>query len=251
MTGVQTCALPICFDVEFISFDDIKNNGIPKDMDVIINAGDAGTAFSGGEKWLDKEIITTIREWIYNGGGFVGVGEPSAVLEGGHFFQLSEALGVDKELGFSLSTDKYFNKELDKHFITADVTGEIDFGEGQKNVYAKGKDTEIICYRNGDLLMSSNDYGKGRAVYIAGLPYSIENTRILMRSCFYAAHKEDKMKIWYADNLNCEVSAYLESNKYAVINNSHEKQITFVYDGNGNKTEVELQPGEIKWNKIS
>ena len=99
--------------------------------------------------------------------------------------------------------------------------------------------------------MSSNDYGKGRAVYIAGLPYSIENTRILMRSCFYAAHKEDKMKIWYADNLNCEVSAYLESNKYAVINNSHEKQITFVYDGNGNKTEVELQPGEIKWNKIS
>lgn len=249
--GVIESLSGMSFDVEFISFDDIKDNGVPNGIDVIINAGDAGTAFSGGEKWLDTEIITTIREWIYNGGGFVGVGEPSAVLSGGHFFQLSEALGVDKELGFSLSTDKYFNSELDKHFITADVTGEIDFGEGQKNVYAKSKDTEIICYKNGDLLMSSNDYGKGRAVYIAGLPYSIENTRILMRSCFYAAHKEDKMKIWYADNLNCEVSAYLESNNYAVINNSHEKQVTFVYDGNGNKTEIELQPGEIKWNKIS
>lgn len=33
------------------------------------------------------------------------------------------------------------------------------------------------------------------------------------------------------DNLNCEVSAYLESNKYAVINNSHEKQSTIIYDG--------------------
>ena len=98
--------------------------------------------------------------------------------------------------------------------------------------------------------MSSNDYGKGRAVYIAGLPYSIQNTRILMRSCFYAANKESEMKKWYADNLNCEVSAYLESNKYAVINNSHEEQVTFVYDGDGNKTKFELKPGEIIWRKI-
>ena len=238
-------------DVEFISFDDIKENGIPSDIDVIINAGDAGTAFSGGEKWLDKEIITTLREWIYNGGGFVGVGEPSAALDGGHFFQLAEALGVDKELGFSLSTDKYFKTELDKHFITEDVVEELNFGEGQKDVYAKSKDTEIICYRDGDLLMSSNDYGKGRAVYIAGLPYSIQNTRILMRSLFYAAHKEHEMKKWYADNIYCEVSAYLESKKYAVINNSHETQVTNVYDGDGNVTTMELKPGEIKWGYIN
>ena len=248
--GIIESLSGMSFDVEFISFDDIKENGVPKDIDVIINAGDAGTAFSGGEKWLDKEIITTLREWIYNGGGFVGVGEPSAVLEGGHFFQLAEALGVDKELGFSLSTDKYFKTQLDNHFITEDVVSEIDFGEGQKNIYAKSKDTEIICYRDGDILMSSNDYGKGRAVYIAGLPYSIQNTRILMRSCFYAANKESEMKKWYADNLNCEVSAYLESNKYAVINNSHEEQVTFVYDGDGNKTKFELKPGEIIWRKI-
>lgn len=249
--GVIEALSGMSLDVEFISFDDIKENGISRDIDVIINVGDAGTAFSGGDKWLDKKIITSLREWIYNGGGFIGIGEPSAALEGGHFFQLSEALGVDKELGFSLSTDKYFNTELNKHFIIEDVLNEIDFGEGQKNIYAKNKDTEIICYRAGNLLMSSNDYGKGRAVYIAGLPYSVENTRILMRSCFYAAHKENDMKKWYADNLNCEVSAYLESNKYAVINNSNEKQVTFVYDGNGNKKELELKAGEIKWNKIS
>lgn len=249
--GVIEALSGMSLDVEFISFDDIKENGISRDIDVIINVGDAGTAFSGGDKWLDKKIITSLREWIYNGGGFIGIGEPSAALEGGHFFQLSEALGVDKELGFSLSTDKYFNTELNKHFIIEDVLNEIDFGEGQKNIYAKNKDTEIICYRAGNLLMSSNDYGKGRAVYIAGLPYSVENTRILMRSCFYAAHKENDMKKWYSDNLNCEVSAYLESNKYAVINNSNEKQVTFVYDGNGNKKELELKAGEIKWNKIS
>lgn len=234
-------------DVKFISFDDIKEGGVPSGIDVIINAGDAGTAFSGGTKWLDVEIVTAIREWIYNGGGFVGVGEPSAELHGGHFFQLADAFGVDKELGFSLSTDKYFKTQLDKHFITEDVTEEINFGESQKNIYATSKNTQIIRYENDELLMSANSYGKGRTVYIAGLPYSEQNTRILLRSCFYAANKEDNMKVWYAENINCEVSAYLSTKKYAIVNNSNEVQTTIFYDGEGKATSVELQPCEIKW----
>ena len=41
-------------DVEFIDFDDIRN-GIPKDIGVIINVGDAYTAFSGAENWIDEK----------------------------------------------------------------------------------------------------------------------------------------------------------------------------------------------------
>ncbi|SHI72109.1 1,3-beta-galactosyl-N-acetylhexosamine phosphorylase [Clostridium cavendishii DSM 21758] len=248
--GVNEALSGMSVDVSFISFDDIKNNGISSDIDVIINAGDAGTAFSGGEKWLDIELITKIKEWIYNGGGFIGVGEPSAVLNGGHFFQLSDALGVDKELGFSLSTDKYFKTKLDNHFITDDITESIDFGESQKNVYALKESTEIISYKDGNLLMSANSYGKGRSVYIAGLPYSPQNSRILLRSCYYAANKESQLKKWYADNINCEVSAYLESKKYAVINNSNENQETIVYDGNGIGEKMFLAPAEIRWIEI-
>ena len=95
--------------------------------------------------------------------------------------------------------------------------------------------------------MSSNDYGKGRAVYIAGLPYSPQNSRILMRSLFYSAHKENDMKKWYADNLNCEVSAYLDTKRYAVINNTMEEQIAVIYDGQGNSREINLKPCEIRW----
>ena len=248
--GVIESLSGMSVDVEFISFDDIKANGVPEGIDVIINAGDAGTSFSGGSKWLDEEIVTTLREWIYNGGGFVGIGEPSAELSGGHYFQLADALGIDKELGFSLSTDKYFKTQLDKHFITEDVVEPLDFGEGQKNVYATKENTEIISYVDGDLLMSANSYGKGRAVYIAGLPYSIQNTRILMRSLYYSAHKENEMKKWYADNLYCEVSAYLENNKYAVINNSNEEQETTVYNGEGTPEKMTLAPCEIRWLNI-
>lgn len=234
-------------DVQFLSFDDIRENGVPADIDVIINAGDAGTAFSGGEEWLDEKLTTTIREWVYNGGGFLGVGDPTAVHHGGRFFQLADIMGVDKELGFTLSTDKYFKTALDAHFITEDRISDFDFGESKHDIYALSANTEIIEYSNNEVHMASNRYGKGRGVYISGLPYSYENTRLLMRAMFYAAGKEDQYHIWYADNLNCEVNAYPESGKYAILNNSNETQTTNFYDGNGNCESITLEPREILW----
>lgn len=234
-------------DVQFLSFDEIREHGVPADIDVIINAGDAGTAFSGGEEWLDEKLVTTIRQWVYNGGGFVGVGDPTAVHHGGRFFQLADILGVDKELGFTLSTDKYFKTALAKHFITEDRSADFDFGESKHDIYALSAATEIIEYSNNEVHMAANTYGKGRGVYISGLPYSYENTRLLMRAMFYAASKEDRYHIWYADNLNCEVNAYPESGKYAILNNSNETQTTKFYDGEGNCETITLEPCEILW----
>ena len=67
------------FDVRFISFDDIKNDPkVLNDIDVIINVGGAYTAHSGGSAWADETIVTAVKEFIYNGGGFIGVCEPTA-----------------------------------------------------------------------------------------------------------------------------------------------------------------------------
>lgn len=248
--GVLEALSGASVNVSFISFSDVKESGVPKDVDVIINAGDALTAYSGGDEWLDDKLVTTIREWIYNGGGFIGVGEPSAVQHGGHFFQLAEALGVDKEVDFSLSSDKYFTAPVNGHFITKDRTEALDFGESMKNVYALAESTEIIEYSDGEIHLAANSYGAGRTVYLAGLPYSPANTRLLMRSMFYAAHKETELTKWYADNIFCEVHAYPEVNKFAVINNSNEKQSTLVYDGNGSSKQLELEPCGIYWGVI-
>ena len=234
-------------DVAFLSFDEIRENGVPSDIDVIINAGDAMTAFSGGEEWLDEKLITAMRKWVYEGGGIIGVGEPTAVHHGGRFFQLADIFGVDKELGFTLSTDKYFKDAVDAHFITEDHTGSFDFGESKHDIYALTGDTEILEYSNNEVHMAAHEYGKGRGVYIAGLPYSYENTRLLMRAMYYAAHKEDSYHIWYADNLNCEVNAYPENGKYAILNNSNETQVTNFYDGEGNCETIKLEPCEILW----
>lgn len=237
-------------DVCFLSFDEILEHGIPEDVDVIINAGDAGTAFSGGSWWEDERVITLLRQWVYKGGGLVGVGEPSAVHRNGRFFQLADIFGVDKELGFTLSTDKYFTTAQPGHYLIQDRTEDFDFGEGMKNIYALGEDTEIVEFSNHEIHAAAHSYGKGRGVYLAGLPYSHANTRLLMRALYYAASQEEKLYRWYADNPFCEVHAYPEAGEYAVLNNSGHKQVTDVYDGEGHMTAVTLEPGEILWKNI-
>lgn len=239
-------------DVEFISFDDVIQNGVATDIDVIINAGDAYTAFSGGDVWKNPELIGKIRQFVYEGGGFVGVGEPSAVEHHGAFFQLSDVLGVDKELSFSLSTDKYFHTPVAEHFITADLGSidEIKLGEVIDDVYALSEETEIIEYSDGEVHLAANTYGQGRSVYISGLPYSFENTRLLIRSLYYAANKEKEMFTWYSSNPKVEVNAYPEKGKYAIVNNTNELQHTIIYDGEQKEHSIQLEAGEIRWEEI-
>ncbi len=237
-------------DVEFISFDDILKNGIDPSIDVIINAGDAKTSFSGGDYWENETLVSTIRQWIHEGHGFVGVGEPSAQEKGGRFFQLAEAFGVDKELGFTLNSKKYFTEQCETHFLIEDQKEPLDFGEGMKNIYALSENTEIVSYSDEEVHLASNRYGKGRTVYFAGLPYSEQNSRLLQRALYYAAGKEAELKKWYADNLYCEVHAYPSIKKYAILNNTNQQQTTKVFDGNGAVSEITLEPAQMKWMDI-
>ena len=248
--GILEALSGMAVDVVFLSFDDIREHGIDKDIDVIINAGAAGTAFSGGEEWLDEKIVTAVRRFVYQGGGFLGVGEPCAVHFGGRYFQLADVLGVDKELGFSLSTDKYFTRVKEEHFLSRDRKEDFSFGESMHNVYALSEETEIVEYSGHEVPLSAHAYGKGRGIYLAGLPYSDENTRLLLRCLYYSASREENLSRWYADNPYCEVHAYPEQGSYAVVNNSSREQKTLVYNGDGKAEEITLADGEIIWKTI-
>ncbi|MFZ2539309.1 MAG: 1,3-beta-galactosyl-N-acetylhexosamine phosphorylase, partial [Oscillospiraceae bacterium] len=215
------------FDVKFISFDDIRENpDILDNIDVILNIGDADTAFSGGENWADEEVITPIKKFIYNGGGFIGVGEPSAYQNQGHYFQLATVLGVEQERGFTLNQDKY-NWDEHSHFIIADCTKDIDFGEGKKNVFAL-ESAKVIKHIDKEVQLAVNEFGKGRCVYISGLPYNFENSRLLYRSIIWAASDENNLHKWFSTNFNVEVHAYVKNKKYCVVNNTYEPQTTIV-----------------------
>ena len=237
------------FDVKFISFDDIRENpNILEGIDVILNIGDAYTAYTGGENWKDEKIVSAVKRFIYNGGGFIGVGEPTGYQWEGRFFQLAGVLGVEKETGFTLNVDKY-NWDEHEHFILEDCTKPIDFGEGKKNIYALDK-TTILKQIDKEVQMAVNDFGQGRSVYISGLPYSFENSRILYRAILWAAHDEANLHRWFSTNFNVEVHAYVKNGKYCVVNNTYEPQKTTVYKGDGTSFDVDLAANEIKWYEI-
>lgn len=249
--GVIECLSGMPVEVKFINFDDIRS-GVSPDIKVIINAGDAYTSWSGAENWTDEKVVTAIRRFVDQGGGFIGVGEPTAYQYQGRFFQLSDVLGVDREMGFSLSTDKY-NQRSEKykeHFILEDIEGDIDFGEGKSRIYAQGGNYEILDMDGEYSRLVVNQYGHGRSVYFTGLPYSPQNCRILLRAIYYAAHREEEMKKYYVTNVETEAAVFENTGRAAVINNSKEPQKTDLYVQGALKCSLDMKPMEMAWVNI-
>jgi len=244
--GVMEALSGLPFEIIFMSFEDIKKEGISEDIGVIFNIGDAHTSWSGDEYWTSPEIVTAVRSWVYSGGGFIGIGEPTACNYQGNYFQMEDVLGVQKEFGWTLSGNKLQKKAV-KHFITEDLSDQPDFGEGMNMIYASGEDTQVLNMQEGSCLLTAHDYGKGRAVYIAGAPYNPQNTRMILRSIFWSAHRESEMFYWYSDNLYVEVHAFETTGKLCVINNSESEQEAVIYMKNAAQKAVRLRPLEMKW----
>ena len=238
------------FDVSFISFEDLlENPSLLDETDVLVNVGDGDTAHTGGEYWSDPRITSMIRRFVWNGGGIIGIGEPSGHQYQGHYLQLANVFGVELERGFTLGYDKY-NWEEHPHFITGDAGERIDFGEGKKNVYALESAT-VLVQREKEVQLAVNEFGAGRAVYISGLPYSFENSRLFHRAVLWSSHSEDHLLEWYSTNYNAEVHAYKKNGKYCVVNNTYEPQKTTVYTENGVHFDLSLEANEIRWYEIN
>ena len=238
------------FDVKFISFEDIeKDPALLGSIDVLINVGDGDTAHTGGVWWEKPAVAAAIKGFIHRGGGFIGVGEPAGHQYQGRYLQLATAMGVEKETGFTLNYDKYNWEEHPGHFILADCTKPMDFGEGKKNIYAL-PEAQVLVQREKEVQMAVNEFGAGRTVYISGLPYSFENSRVLYRSILWAAHAEGELHKWFSTNFNVEVHAYVKNGKYCVVNNTYEPQATTVYKGDGSSFELAMDPNEIRWYEI-
>ncbi len=233
------------FEVVFLSFEDVLD-GVPSDIGVLLNAGAAHTAFSGGQAWADPRLAASIRAFVASGGGFIGIGEPSALIANGVTFQLADVLGVDQELGWGLSTNREYS-EVGDHFVTADLPEALDVGEGTANIVPVSSQTKILGAVAGAVRASVHDYGGGRAVYLAGLPYSHTNSRLLHRALYWAAGKQDAFGAWIADDPRVEVAHYPNSELFIAMNNSTDSIRTRVHGAAGESWTVDLDAVGHKW----
>lgn len=248
--GVIESLAGLPFEVRFISFDAVlRDPDILEGIDVIINVGQRGTAFSGGDAWDDPQLQERLRAFVHSGGGFIGVGSPTASNgQSGSTFALADVLGVDQELGWGLSTDLYFDGLVDSHFITNDLGGDYDFGEDPGDIVPKG--SAILLESQGSIRAAANQYGSGRSVYLAGLPYSCNNSRLLHRAIIWAAHQEEQWsQVLSSSNPAVEVALYQAKGLYYAYNNTTDPVVSVIH-GQGWEEELSLKPMEGHWGSI-
>ena len=114
-------------------------------------------------------------------------------------------------------------------------------------IYAQGERYQILCMDGEYSQLVVNSYGSGRSVYFAGLPYSPQNCRILLRAIYYAAGREEDMKKFYVTHVDTEAAVFEQTGKIAVINNAMEARETDLYINGQKFCHLELEPMEMRW----
>ena len=114
-------------------------------------------------------------------------------------------------------------------------------------IYAQGENYQILSMDGEYSQLVVNEYGKGHGVYFAGLPYSPQNCRILLRAIYYAAGEEAEMKRFYVSNVDTELAVFEKTGKIAVINNAMEAKDTDLYVDGKLFQKMELAPMEMRW----
>ncbi|MBX3739238.1 MAG: 1,3-beta-galactosyl-N-acetylhexosamine phosphorylase [Candidatus Didemnitutus sp.] len=230
----------LALDAQFISFDDLVKNGVPRGVKAVINCGRAGSAWSGGHYWDDPRVETILTEFAQKGGGVIGIGEPSARPRPGQCFKLARVFGLDRDTGDRVANGKFKfappAAPVAAHFITADITTPLDLGKDVDGIYVFNGDTTVLAERDGTPRLATHAFGRGRAVYLSGFKFNFENTRLLHRALYWAASQDAAWSVWHADNVKTEASYFPAVKKLVVINNAGEPQSTTVALANARAT---------------
>lgn len=220
--------LPV--EVSFISFEDVKKGALDN-IDVVINAGYAGSAWSGGECWNDDEVVCVLTKWVHEGGCFIGVGEPSAVSGYDTYFRMAHVLGIDEDTGARVCHGRW-------SFEAADPEGILPQGtmvEARSSRYLTDGRARVLLADGANPLITVNDFGKGKGIYLSSFQVNLVNTRMLYQLIRYAGG-EGTSGMYMTDNLYTECAYYPESRKLVVINNSEVEQTTSIPTECGVKT---------------
>lgn len=217
-------------DVSFISFDDVKK-GVLQEFDVVINAGYAGSAWSGGDCWKDEIVVTILTKWVHEGGSYLGVNEPSAITGYDTFFRMAHVLGVDKDTGARVCHGKWsFTVESNQELFP-----EGSFVTAKEHIYLTDGKARVLKEENQVPAVTVNDFGKGKGIYLGSFETNLENTRMLLNLILFGVGESLKQE-YLSDNALTECAYYPASDRLVIINNSDMMQRTHIYTDAGEIT---------------
>lgn len=225
--------LPV--DVQFIDFEDIRQ-GVLQDCDVVINAGSAGSAWSGGDYWKDNKCVDLLTKWVYEGGAFIGINQPSAVDGYDSYFRMAHVLGLDEDTGSRVAHGKWAYETRDEHSLVPEGASITP----KNSIYLTDGSAAVVDETGGRITLSTHAFGKGQGIYLPSFEFSFANTRLLLNLIRYAGNELHEMK-YITDNLFTECAYYPESKMLVVINNSDQPQSTMIDTEYGQQM-MELAP---------
>ncbi|MCR5323202.1 MAG: 1,3-beta-galactosyl-N-acetylhexosamine phosphorylase [Lachnospiraceae bacterium] len=271
--------LPV--EVQFVSFEDIlcgkkkekaeenKAADVLASVDIIINAGRAGSAWSGGDAWKDPEIVAVLQKWVYEGGIFIGVNEPSATTGTMDGFAMADVLGVGLDDGarvchgrWAFEIDKELAAKIFGNSCNTVTAGGSDKGDEntatsgacsaagcdlpcKTDIYLTDGKAHVIAQKNGLPTFAIHEYGCGKGVYMSGFEKNNANTRMLLNLLMYVRGIDPSQQNYITDDANTECAYYPGSGKLVVINNSETEKHTKVRTEKGT-IELDLKPFETK-----
>lgn len=225
------CLAGLPVEVEFLSFADIRN-GRTAGIDVILNAGRSGDAWSGGENW-DGQIEACMTEWVYQGGALLGVQEPGAATGGDTNLRISHILGVELDQG-EYSSHGHWAFEVEKpevDWIPAGIASTA-------NIFLSSPGVKVYAAADGVPLVTENRFGQGVGVYLADFSYNAENIRKLMSLLIYLTGAKNTLP--KSSHLETDCAYFPESGKIFVVNGSEQALVTNV-EFNNKVYEVSLE----------
>lgn len=225
--------LPV--EVSFLSFVDVKAGAL-EGIDVVINAGYAGSAWSGGNAWKDDKLIEILTKWVYQGGVFLGVNEPSAVAGYDTYFRMAHVLGIDEDTGDKICHGKWLFDAADPENLVPQGASLI----AKPNRYLTDGKAHVILEEAGAPLLTVHGFGHGKGIYLSSFQFNDANTRLLYQLIRYAGG-EGISGMYMTDNAFTECAYYPESGKLVVINNSEETQQAKIETASGTQ-ELTLDP---------
>ena len=235
------------FDIKFISFDDVNDNVLAA-TDVIISAGEAGDAWSGGGLWNNSAVPQKLTEWVHNGGIFIGMGEPSAAEGYNTYLRMAHVLGVDIDNGgrachgrWAFDVDKIDGLIPPEAEISAHCVSCADYAS---RAFLTDGSAKVIAANGTAPLLTLNEFGRGKGIYLAGYSFCQPMTRLLQNLLIYAYTGSMETE-GITEDPYTECAVFPAAGKLVFANNSAEKRAAACI-WKGRRYSAEIEQGKIK-----
>ena len=228
--------------VRFISFEDVLNGAL-RDVDVVINAGRAGDAWSGGDAWKNPALVAEITRFVYEGGSLIGVAEPSAAEGGDSRFALAHVLGVDQDDGSCACHMpwEFWTEMSDPFFVAGESLGKTD------GIRLTDPETVVLNAWGDTPMLTLHSFGKGKAVYMGNFFYTPAGARMLLEMILFLTGADGRTA-GLTDLMMAECAWYPASETLVVMNNSDEEtDVTVALPAK--EVKLRLGPCEMKFVK--